>query len=400
VSVPAPDKPVFGEPDRVLAAGVVALVGFGIVMVYSASAVFASKEFGTSTYFLARQAAFATLGIVAMAISSQIDYRVYKKLTYPILVVAALGLLACATSLGTKVGGASRWIRIGPIGIQPSEIAKLAVILYLSYSLAKKAEKIKTFAVGFLPHVVVSAFFMGLLLLQPDFGTAVVIGMCTFTLLFVAGTRMGYLVGAVLLGAPLAYRAVVGSAYRMRRIMAFLDPWQYRSNVGYQISESLMSFGSGGLWGVGLGDGKQKLFFLPEAHNDFISAIIGEELGFVGIVAMLFVYALIVWRGFRIAWHAADAYGTYVAFGISSLLGMQVLVNLGVAMGALPTKGLTLPFVSYGGSSLVLMLWSMGILINISRSRRTAPTFGWSLGDGATSGRASFGPSAPQSEAA
>lgn len=398
MSTPASEKRVLGEPDRVLAAAVVALAGFGIVMVYSASAVFASKEFGSSTYFLARQAAFAVLGIVAMAVSSNIDYRFYRRLTYPILIVAALGLLACATSLGTKVGGASRWIRIGPVGIQPSEIAKLGVILYLSYSLSKKAEKIKTFAVGFLPHVVVSAFFMGLLLLQPDFGTAVVIGMCTFTLLFVAGTRMGYLVGAVLLGAPLAYRAVVGSAYRMRRIMAFLDPWQYRSNVGYQISESLMSFGSGGLWGVGLGDGKQKLFFLPEAHNDFISAIIGEELGFVGIVAMLCVYALIVWRGFRIAWHAADAYGTYIAFGISSLLGMQVLVNLGVAMGALPTKGLTLPFVSYGGSSLVLMLWSMGILINISRSRRTAPTFGWSLGDGPS--RSTFGAGSAEAEAA
>jgi cell division protein FtsW len=382
-------KGVLGEPDRVLAASVVALVGFGIVMVYSASAVFASKEFGTSTYFLSRQAAFAVLGIAAMAVSSQIDYRLYKKVTYPILFLAAMGLLICATSLGTKVGGASRWIRIGPIGIQPSEISKLAVILYLSYSLAKKAEKIKTFAVGFLPHVVVTAVFMGLLLLQPDFGTAVVIALCTFTLLFVAGTRMGYLVGAVLLAAPIAYQIVAGSAYRMRRITAFLDPWQYRSNVGYQISESLMSFGSGGLWGVGLGDGKQKLFFLPEAHNDFISAIIGEELGFVGIVGMLFVYSLIVWRGFKIAWLAADAYGTYLAFGISSLLGMQVLVNLGVAMGALPTKGLTLPFVSYGGSSLVLMLWAMGILINISRSRRTAPTFGWSLGDGPT--RSTFG---------
>lgn len=388
------EKRTLGEPDRVLAASVVALVGFGVVMVYSASAVFAAKEFGSSTYFLSRQAAFAVLGIAAMAVSSQIDYRFYKRLTYPLLLLAALGLLVCATSLGTKVGGASRWIRVGPIGIQPSEISKLAVILYLSYSLSKKAEKIKTFAVGFLPHVVVSALFMGLLLLQPDFGTAVVIGLCTFTLLFVAGTRMGYLVGAVLLVAPLAYRAVVGSAYRMRRIMAFLDPWQYRSNVGYQISESLMSFGSGGLWGVGLGDGKQKLFFLPEAHNDFISAIIGEELGFVGIVGMLFVYSLIVWRGFQIAWHAADAYGTYIAFGVSSLLGMQVLVNLGVAMGALPTKGLTLPFVSYGGSSLVLMLWAIGILINISRSRRTAPTFGWSLGDGPT--RSTFG--APQGE--
>lgn len=376
------DTRVLREPDRVLAACVVALVGFGVVMVYSASAVFASKEFGTSTYFLARQAAFATLGLIAMTVSSSIDYRIYKKLTYPILLVAAVGLLACATSLGTKVGGASRWIRLGPVGIQPSEVAKLAVILYLSYSLSKKAEKIKSFTIGFLPHVIVSALFMGLLLLQPDFGTAVVIALSTFTLLFVAGTRMGYLVGVVLIGAPLAYRAVVGSAYRMRRIMAFLDPWQYRSDVGYQISESLMSFGSGGLTGVGLGDGKQKLFFLPEAHNDFISAIVGEELGFIGIVGMLFIYSLIVWRGFRIAWHAADAYGTYVAFGISSLLGMQVLVNLGVAMGALPTKGLTLPFVSYGGSSLVLMLWAMGIIINISRSRREAPTFGWSLGDG------------------
>ncbi|MBI2893037.1 MAG: putative lipid II flippase FtsW [Deltaproteobacteria bacterium] len=365
-----------------LAACVVALVGFGIVMVYSASAVFAAKEFGASTYFLARQSAFAVFGIVAMAAASRIDYHLYLKLTYPMLFVAAGGLVLCATGLGTRVGGASRWLRLGPIGIQPSEIAKLAVIMYLSYSLAKKAEKVKTFTVGFLPHVLCAALFVALLLLQPDFGTAIVIALTTFTLLFVAGARMGYLVGIVLVALPLAYKAVVGSAYRMRRIMAFLNPWEYRYDVGYQISESLMSFGSGGLWGVGLGDGKQKLFFLPEAHNDFISAIIGEELGFVGIAAMLGVYAIIVYRGIRIAWHAADAYGTYVAFGVSTLLGMQVLVNLGVAMGSLPTKGLTLPFVSYGGSSLVLMLYAVGILINISRTRRTAPTYGWSLGSG------------------
>lgn len=370
------------EPDRLLAACVVALVGFGIVMVYSASAVFAAKEFGSSTYFLARQAAFAVLGILAMAAASRIDYHFYLKLTYPMLIVAAAGLILCATGLGTRVGGASRWLRLGPIGIQPSEIAKLAVIMYLSYSLAKKAEKVKTFTVGFLPHVLCAAFFIALLLLQPDFGTAIVIALSTFTLLFVAGARMGYLVGIVLVTLPLAYEAVVGSAYRMRRIMAFLNPWEYRYDVGYQISESLMSFGSGGLWGTGLGDGRQKLFFLPEAHNDFISAIIGEELGFVGIAAMLGVYAIIVYRGIRIAWHAADAYGTYVAFGISTLLGMQVLVNLGVAMGSLPTKGLTLPFVSYGGSSLVLMLYAVGILVNISRSGRTAPTYGWSLGSG------------------
>lgn len=370
------------EPDRLLAACVVALVGFGIVMVYSASAVFAAKEFGSSTYFLARQASFSVLGIVAMAAASRIDYHFYLKLTYPMLIVAAVGLILCATGLGTRVGGASRWLRLGPIGIQPSEIAKLAVIMYLSYSLAKKAEKVKTFTVGFLPHVLCASLFIALLLLQPDFGTAIVIALSTFTLLFVAGARMGYLVGIVLVALPLAYKAVVGSAYRMRRIMAFLNPWEYRYDVGYQISESLMSFGSGGLWGTGLGDGRQKLFFLPEAHNDFISAIIGEELGFVGIAAMLAVYAIIVYRGIRIAWHAADAYGTYIAFGVSTLLGLQVLVNLGVAMGSLPTKGLTLPFVSYGGSSLVLMLYAVGILVNISRSRRTAPTYGWSLGNG------------------
>jgi len=361
-----------GPVDGVLASAVILLVGFGIVMVYSSSAVFAAREYGDPMHFLIRQSIFAVAGLVAMWIGSRLDYRTLQRVTYPVLVLAGIGLLLSATGIGTRVGGAARWIRLGPIGIQPSEVAKVGMILYLSYSLAKKAEKVKTFTIGFLPHVVVAGLFMTICLGQPDFGSAVIIAFTTFALLFVAGARMGYLLGAVLVAVPLAWLAVVSSAYRMERIRVFLDPLRYRLGAGYQVSESILSFGVGGVTGVGLGDGRQKLMYLPAAHNDFIGAIVGEELGLVGVLCLLACFAVITWRGVRAALRAADVYGMLVAFGITLLIGMQVLVNFGVTMGVLPTKGLTLPFVSYGGSSLVLSLFAVGVLLSVSRTTSTS----------------------------
>lgn len=359
--------------DGVLLAAIIGLVAFGVVMVYSASAVFADRQYGSGQFFLIRQSIFGAAGLVVMFALARFDYRALRKLTYPILIVS-VGLLAVpALGFGRRAGGAARWIEVGPVNIQPSEMAKVALILWLAYSLSKKSDRIRTFSIGFLPHVLMAGVLMILCLLQPDFGSAVMIALLTFTLLFAAGAKLGYLLGGVLLAAPIAYGLVASSEYRMRRIKAFLAPFQYRKDEGYQISESLISFGSGGTTGVGLGDSKQKLFFLPEAHTDFISAIVGEELGFIGITLLVAVFVLIVFRGIRAAFRAPDEYGAYLAVGITMFIGLQSFTNLAVAMGMLPTKGLVLPFVSYGGSALLVNLAAVGILLNVSRERpRTA----------------------------
>ncbi len=367
---PSDDRPkVTGPADPVMTACVVALVAFGVVMVFSASAVFADSRYDNPFHFFVRQSVFALMGLAVCFTVARFDYHGYRRWTYPALFVAVLLLLVVVLGLGRAAGGAARWIAVGPINIQPAEMAKLSLILWLAYSLSKKAEQIRSFEIGFLPHALVAGFLMLLCLKQPDFGSAVMIGMLTFVLLFTAGARLGYLLGAVLLAAPVVYALIAFSPYRMKRIEAFLEPFEHRYGIGYQIAESLMSFGAGGATGVGIGDSRQKLFFLPEAHTDFISAIVGEELGFVGIALLLLAYVLLVVRGLRAAHHAADDYGAYLAIGITMFLGMQAFTNLAVAMGMLPTKGLVLPFISYGGSSLLVNCAAVGILLNVSRPR-------------------------------
>ncbi|MAQ14885.1 MAG: putative lipid II flippase FtsW [Sandaracinus sp.] len=352
-----------------MTAAVVALVAFGVVMVYSASAVFADSRYDDPFHFLVRQSIFATLGLGVCFTVARFDYHGYRRFTYPVLAGAVLLLLIVVLGFGRAAGGAARWIQLGPINVQPAEMAKLSIILWLAYSLSKKAEQIRSFEIGFLPHAMVAGFLMLLCLKQPDFGSAVMIGLLTFTLLFTAGARLGYLLGAILLAAPAVYALIAFSPYRMRRIQAFLEPFEHRYGIGYQIAESLMSFGAGGATGVGIGDSRQKLLFLPEAHTDFISAIVGEELGFLGISLLLLTYVLLVVRGLRAAHQAADDYGAYLAVGITVFLGMQAFTNLAVAMGMLPTKGLVLPFMSYGGSSLLVNCAAVGILLNVSRPR-------------------------------
>jgi cell division protein FtsW len=365
----SPPPKVIGPADPWLTAVVVALVAFGVVMVYSASAVYANKEFGDGSHYLVRQASYAALGLFVMIAVARFDYHRYRLLTYPALAGAIGLLLVVALGLGHSAGGASRWIRVGPVNLQPSEGAKLALILWLAYSLSKKRDRIRTFKVGFLPHVLMAGLLMLLCLKQPDFGSAVMIGALTCVMLFAAGTKTGHILAAFVVAAPVGWALVASSPYRMRRIKAFLEPFEHRYDVGYQIAESLMSFGAGGPTGVGIGDSRQKLFFLPEAHTDFISAIIGEELGFVGIVALLLAFTAVVIFGFRIAMRASDDYGTWLAVGITMFIGLQAYTNLAVAMGMLPTKGLVLPFISYGGSSLLVNCTAVGILLNVSRER-------------------------------
>jgi cell division protein FtsW len=352
----------------VLAAVVIALIGFGVVMVYSASAIEATVRHNDAQFFLKRQAVYAALSLVAMWIMSRIDYRKLKRFTYPILFTVALMLLACVVGLGHKAGNAYRWLSLGPIHIQPAETAKLGIVMWLAYSLSKKAEKIRSFSVGFLPHLLVVGVFMLLCLKQPDFGSAVVLLFLTFTLLFVAGARVPYIAAFTALLAFGAAFLVRFSGYRYARYLAWMDMESNRNDLAYQPFQSVMSFGSGGPFGLGLGRGLQVLY-LPEAHTDFISAIVGEELGFIGILSLCAAYLLIVSRGVKIALEAADDYGSFLAFGISTMFGVQALTNLAVAMAILPTKGLTLPFLSYGGSSLLVNAAAVGLLLNISRPR-------------------------------
>jgi cell division protein FtsW len=305
--------------------------------------------------------------VLVMLIGSQINYHFYQRFIYPMLLLGILGLVLVHTPIGRTLNGASRWISIGGRTFQPAEVVKIVLILWLSYSLAKKQEKIKSFSIGFLPHLIVPGLVVLLCLAQPDFGTAMVIAMVTFALLFVAGAKLSYMMLAVIAAAPFVYYLVAGSEYRLRRILAFLDPISARFADGYQLTQSLFGFSAGGMFGVGIGDGLQKFFFLPEPQNDFIAAIIAEELGVVGIWGVMLVFAVLVTRGVLIAVRARDELGMYIAVGFTILFGTQALINLGVAMGLLPTKGLTLPFISYGGSSLVFSLLAVGILLNVSK---------------------------------
>jgi cell division protein FtsW len=368
-SVPPAHPVVTGPADAVLSATVIALVAFGVVMVYSSSAVFALQRFGTGQHFLLRQGVYALVGLSLMAVIARLDYHRLRPLTYPFLFSALVLLCITAFGFGHSAGGAARWINLGPIHIQPAEIVKLAMIVWLAYSLSKKTERIRSFSVGFLPHILGAGVVMLLCLKQPDFGSAVMVGLITSFMLFAAGARLGFILGTGLLALPAVYFLVAGSEYRMRRITAFLSPFEHRHTAGYQIAESLMSFGAGGVSGVGLGDSRQKLLFLPEAHTDFISAIIGEELGFVGFAVVVCAFLVIVARGLRASLNAVDELGAYLAVGITLFLGTQAFTNLAVAVGLLPTKGLVLPFISYGGSSLLMNCMAVGILLNVSRPR-------------------------------
>jgi len=334
--------------DPVLAAVAVALIGFGVVMVYSASAVQATVQHHDPQFFLKRQASYAAVALVTLFAVSRFDYHRLYKLTYPLLALTGALLTACVIGFGHTGGGATRWLAIGPIHVQPAEIAKLSIVVWLAYSLAKKAEQVKSFTVGFLPHLLVAGLFMLLCMKQPDFGSAIVLLLLTFTLLFVAGAKLGYLLGASILGVGFGAAAIRFSGYRYERYLAWLNMDQHRQDIAYQAFQSVISFGSGGTWGVGLGRGLQTLY-LPEAHTDFVAAIIGEELGFVGVLLLCGAYLLLVVRGIRAALRAPDDYGSYLAFGISAMFGVQALVNLAVALAILPTKGLTLLNISRQG---------------------------------------------------
>ncbi|MBT8342070.1 MAG: putative lipid II flippase FtsW [Desulfatitalea sp.] len=352
--------------DVQLLFAVLFLVGIGIVMVYSASSAVAMKKFGSDTFFLKRQALFSGLGIVALVLFSHLPFRLYRALTYPILFLALALLLAVhVPGLGVSAGGSLRWLRFGSVNFQPVEAARLAMITYLAYSLSKKQELLSDFSIGFIPHVLILLIFSVPLMLQPDFGSVVIFAALTWLMMFVAGVPTRHLMTALLVILPATYMLMVNATYRLKRLISFLDPWDYPAKEGYQIIHALMAFGTGGLWGTGIGKGYQKLFYLPEPHTDFIFAVIGEELGFWGVMLILGLYAVLLWRGIRIAASCSDTFGMLMAAGITFALALQFSINMGVCLGLLPTKGLTLPFLSYGGSSLLINMAAVGILMNV-----------------------------------
>ena len=353
--------------DFVLLFTVLALVGIGIVMVYSTSAIIAGDRFGDPYYFLKRQVLYAAVGFVLMLVMMFFPYEILKRFAYPILIFSVLLLtVVLVPGIGHRTGGAMRWLKIQSFSFQPSELAKLGLVIFLAYLLAKKEEKIRSFSFGFLPPVLLSGLVIALVMKEPDFGAAFFLTVMVFLLLFVGGARVIYMAGAFLIALPVAYALLMNVGYRYKRLMSFIRPWEDPSGTGFQIIQSFLSFGSGGLFGLGLGEGRQKLFFLPAPHTDFIFSVIGEELGLVGATVVVLLFFILTLRGIQIALSLEDRFGVYLALGITLMVSLQAVINMGVVLGLLPTKGLTLPFISYGGTSLIANLAGMGILSQLS----------------------------------
>jgi cell division protein FtsW len=353
--------------DPVLLAAVLLLVTLGVVMVYSASAVYANARLGDGMWFFKRQLGAAFAGLLLLIVTMKLGHRRLERLATPLLFASlALLVLVQVPGIGHAAGGARRWLRAGGLQFQPSELAKIALVVWLARSLSRKQEHIREFGSGMLPHLCVFAVFALLLLLEPDFGTTVVLGCVTFALLYVAGARLTYLFAGAAVAVPFAAMLVWHSRYRLQRVLTFLDPWADPRGYGYQAVESLLGFGAGGAVGVGLGASHQKLFFLPAAHTDFILSIVGEELGFAGVAAVLGTFAVLVVRGLRAARAANDGFGCYLAVGLTLLLGLESIVNAGMALSLLPTKGMALPFLSYGMSSVIASCIAAGMVLSVS----------------------------------
>jgi cell division protein FtsW len=345
------------------------LVGIGLVMVFSASSVAAFSEYGSSFVFFRRQAVYAGAGIVVLMLVAHTPYVVWRRLAVPFLAAAgALLGLVLHSGAGSAAGGSARWITFGPVTVQPSEIAKLALVVFAAAVLARKAHLLDDPLHVLLPLVPVTAVVCLLVMKQPDLGTTLILAASVFVLLFVAGVRLRYLAAGAVAGIGIGWILIMSAAYRRARFLSFLSPWKDPQNAGYHLIQSYIALGSGGLFGVGLGASRQKWMYVPNAHTDFIFSILGEELGLVAAVGVLALFGALLYGGVRVAARAPDAFGRLLAAGIVSWLGLQTVVNLGAVTGLLPITGVPLPLLSYGGSSLVVTLTAIGILINIARA--------------------------------
>jgi len=353
------------------------LLVIGVVMIYSASAVLASRQYGDSLFFFKRQMLWAAFGLVVLAAASRVPYEFWNRMALPLVLgtVILLGLVLIP-GVGLELNGSRRWLRWGWLTLQPSEAARLCSVIYLARYLMKKKNRLDDFFRDFLPPMIVIGVFLALIMGESDLGTALVLGGVAGLLLFIGGARWRHLWAMGLLAAPVVYAMIMKIGYRRQRLMAFLDPWRDPTDTGFQVIQSFLAMGGGGPVGMGLGEGRQKLFFLPYPHTDFIFAVIGEELGLLGTLTVLILFGMLAWRGLSISLRAPDLFGRHLAFGLTMMIVVQAMVNMAVVTGLVPTKGLTLPFLSYGGSSLVANLAAVGILWNISR---TASVGGWSL---------------------
>lgn len=356
------------SPDVVLFFIVMVLLALGIVMVYSSSEVTSYFKTGDSFYYLKKQLLWAIIGLGAMGLMIRLDYWKLRGWVLPVLLASfALLVVVLIPGVGKEVNGAQRWINLGFTTFQPSEIIKLALVLFTAYGLSLQGDKVRFFGRGVLPYLLVLALACGLILAQPDLGTAAAAAGTIYIMLFAAGARGKHLTYLGLAGVGAIGVAIAMAPYRMKRFLAFLDPFADPQGSGFHIIQSLYALGSGGFFGVGLGESKQKFFYLPEQHTDFIYAIIGEELGFIGAALVILLFVLYVWRGFKIAITSPDPFASLLAVGLTSMIGLQALVNIGVVTGSMPVKGMPLPFISFGGTSLVFTLAGVGILLNISR---------------------------------
>ena len=355
------------KSDRVLFIATILLVGLSIVMVYSASAVVALEKYQRPYMFLIRQGIWAALGIGVLSIVMRLDYRTYRE---PAVIWTGLGVVSVglvAVLFSPPVNNAHRWFGVLGIGIQPSELAKLAAIFFIAAILERRMHRINEVGYSLVPIAIVVLGLTGLIVVEPDFGTSMSLLLIAAVMVFAAGLNYRYIVGAILVALPTLCIVLISASYRRRRLLAFLNPWDDPLGDGFQIIQSLIAVGTGGVWGKGLMNGVQKLFYLPEPHTDFIYSVISEELGLVGATCVLLCFFVITWRGLRAALRAPDSFGALLALGLTTMVAVQALVNVSVVIGLMPTKGIPLPFISFGGSSLLINLLGMGILLNVSQ---------------------------------
>ena len=345
------------------------LVAVGIIMIYSASSIYAYSSMGDSLFYLKRHLLYLVVGFAMMLFAMVYDLKKIQKLSKPLILVSIfLLLLVLIPHIGRETAGARRWFKIGPVNFQPSEFAKIAIIIYMADLVSRKGILMKSFIHSYLPAIIILGTVVGLVLLEPDLGTAITVSLIAFIILYVGGVSPLYVWGSFLASLPVLYLLLFRVAYRRKRIMVFMNPWADKRGAGFQIIQSFVALGSGGPFGVGLGQSRQKLFYLPASHTDFIFSIIGEELGFVGVAAIIALFAMFIWQGMKVAFKAIEPFERSLALGIVSLIAIETIINIGVTAGALPTKGLPLPFISYGGSGLIFHLMAVGLLLNVAKS--------------------------------
>jgi cell division protein FtsW len=360
-------NPRRGRGDLILLAAVGMLVTLSIVMVFDVTYFYGQQRYDDPFRFFRMHLISITIGALALVAAARAPIAFYRRAALPGVILGMLGIVLVLTPLGVANGGAQRWLRLGGFSLQPSELAKLSLVLFVAWWLSRHRDDVTEFKQAMLPPLLVVGTAAGLLLLEPDFGTAVLIGMVLISMLFVAGVPTRHVAPLFLAAIPGVVLLVASSGYRRIRFLSFLDPWSDPRNAGFQLVQSFITFGSGGVSGLGLGESRQKMFYLPAAHTDFIFSVIGEELGLLGAIVVLALFAVLAYRGGRIALRHPDPFGRLLAFGLTTLLALQALVNMAVVLGLLPTKGLALPFVSYGGSAMVVALTTTGVLYGLSR---------------------------------